>query len=1074
MTTYDRDGARQVENAVSLMLRIVNDFAANSIVPRRRIADIEKQIVNDRQRLNEIDNAISKIAQQHFDKVPGTNQSPFDLAKKLMAEQSTHQWFLDRPTKDISESGVDDILVDTAIKARKEVGENLIYIDTELPSSHSMPDEETVSGWRNDLRRAHNIESDLPYSLLTRRLLAKVGIARAKEIAEQAQKFAACWNRIAQIPWAFELLKRGISEDEHIASCKAQIETSANEFWANSETAKDFSLKAVFLPEQLPPADDLHHILSLLATGGNPFGLLAFRLKQYKPIFARVLINGKRAETGDDWKHVAKYLTLQAQMHETFARFRALTKVLEIPYVQAELTIASNAKIGSLFAQALDLPPALRGFLHELDSAIEDHKETEGVATAADNLLSFAASLELRISQSRLMAVRQKVKDLKKQIHADGSPLCEYFAEALAVIEQFNAESDEIFLVWDEALEKLKFVESQRDYLTTIANASLSLEHHGAPMLANWMTTRAASNFELSDSKWRNAWHWWSLYSRLTSIGGRQALKQLTRERLLVDERLRDSLAELVRERAFYELAKRMPGQAKSALKAFSDLIRRLGKGTGKKAAMQRRELRSAMLKCYDAVPCWIMPTWRVSEQLPSTFGSFDLVIMDEASQSDAKELPAIFRGKKVLIVGDDRQVSPTDAFIKHDDIERLRMNYLRDLPFPSHLLPGSSIYELARVMFPDKYVMLKEHFRCVEPIIRFSMQFYNEPLIPLRIPTAQERLDPPLVDILVKDGVRHPTRKINQREVEVVVQEIKRIVFDPICGRIGEPNSRPRSIGVVSLIGSEQARLIQSKLIEELGEQKFMEHKIICGDSATMQGNERDIVFLSMVAAPGSRIGAQTAEQYRRRFNVALSRAKDRMYLVRSIEERHLNPNDLKAKVIQHFRDPMPKEMSAVEHSIELCQSEFERGFFQRLNDLGYSVRSQVGSSGFSIDLVVEGANGRRLAVECDGDLYHGPERWAADMRRQRILERVGWTFWRVFGSNYELDREAVFDDLIQTLDTMGIKPGREIISSQIWTEHRVVTIGQPDIAQTDASNISDRGLNVGDRIILEYLGLI
>ena len=63
-------------------------------------------------------------------------------------------------------------------------------------------------------------------------------------------------------------------------------------------------------------------------------------------------------------------------------------------------------------------------------------------------------------------------------------------------------------------------------------------------------------------------------------------------------------------------------------------------------------------------------------------------------------------------------------------------------------------------------------------------------------------------------------------------------------------------------------------------------------------------------------------------------------------------------------------------------------------------SNRPLVGSLGYSIDLVVEGANGRLLAIECDGDLYHGPDRWADDMRRQRILERVGWIFWRVFGS--------------------------------------------------------------------------
>jgi hypothetical protein len=117
---------------------------------------------------------------------------------------------------------------------------------------------------------------------------------------------------------------------------------------------------------------------------------------------------------------------------------------------------------------------------------------------------------------------------------------------------------------------------------------------------------------------------------------------------------------------------------------------------------------------------------------------------------------------------------------------------------------------------------------------------------------------------------------------------------------------SRPRSIAVISLIGGFQAAYIQKLLLDRVGEAAIVRHRIICGDSATLQGNERDIVFLSMVADRRSR-HAQTAEQYAQRFNVALSRARDRMILVRSVELDHLNPKDLKARVIQHFRDPMP-----------------------------------------------------------------------------------------------------------------------------------------------------------------------
>jgi very-short-patch-repair endonuclease len=405
---------------------------------------------------------------------------------------------------------------------------------------------------------------------------------------------------------------------------------------------------------------------------------------------------------------------------------------------------------------------------------------------------------------------------------------------------------------------------------------------------------------------------------------------------------------------------------------------------------------------------------------------------------------------------------------------------------------PGASLYDLSRVMFPDKFVMLKEHFRCAEPIIRFSMQFYDEPLIPLRVPKGIERLDPPLVDILIEDGERRGKSKVNPPEAEVIVDEIERIINDPMLANFGGGDGRFRSIGVISMIGSEQAAFIQKRLMDRIGEAAMVRHRIVCGDSATLQGDERDIVFLSMIA-DRKRKQSQTATQYEQRFNVALSRARDRMILVRSVGENDLNPNDLKAKVIRHFKEPMPEVKRASAAVIELCQSGFERDLFTALVERGYRVTPQVGSEGFSIDMVVEGESGRRLAVECDGDLYHGPERWAHDMNRQRILERVGWTFWRCFGSNYSLDRDGALDDLFQTLDRMGIKPVGSASSESIFTEHRVTRakskantanddegVGTPESSgQTGPLEISipatrpdsSSQLSVGDRIVIRYL---
>jgi hypothetical protein len=144
----------------------------------------------------------------------------------------------------------------------------------------------------------------------------------------------------------------------------------------------------------------------------------------------------------------------------------------------------------------------------------------------------------------------------------------------------------------------------------------------------------------------------------------------------------------------------------------------------------------------------------------------------------------------------------------------------------------------------------------------------------------------------------------------------------------------------------------------------------------------------------------------------------------------------------------------------------------------------------GYRIDLVVEGGNGRRLAIECDGDKYHGPERWADDMRRQRILERVGWRFWRCWASSFTLDPDGCMLDLFATLERHGIEPGGAAHNQTTFTLHvtlqeqptshqkpgEFVDESRVETARKSASTarriLSDRDtIRVGDRVVIRHL---
>jgi very-short-patch-repair endonuclease/transcription elongation GreA/GreB family factor len=477
-----------------------------------------------------------------------------------------------------------------------------------------------------------------------------------------------------------------------------------------------------------------------------------------------------------------------------------------------------------------------------------------------------------------------------------------------------------------------------------------------------------------------------------------------------------------------------------AALAKFVVAVRRIGAGTGKSAAKHRRASREAALEAATAVPCWILPEWRVAEQLPSALGCFDLVIVDEASQSDITSLPVVLRGKQLLVVGDDKQVSPSAVGIEERVAIQLRETFLKGLPLQSFLDPATSLYDIASMTFPGTVIMLREHFRCVEPIIRFSSRFYGKALVPLRLPTALERLDPPLVDVYVPHGQK--VRDANNKEAEWIVGEIERITMDPAMST--------RSIGVISLIGDKQAKLIQDKLTRRLGTDVFVRNRIMCGNAATFQGQERDIMFLSMVACPDT-ARSQTTRTIEQRFNVAMSRARDRLYLVRSVKASELGERDLKLAVIKHFANPMGKAtLSQPINVLEVCESKFERDVGGRLLRLGYRVKPQVPVAGFRIDFVVEGPRDRRLAIELDGDKYHGPERWAEDLRRQRTLERLGWVFWRCWGSHWLADPEGCMHDLLATLQRHGVEPVSADVSPVEWTRH--ITVGA-DEGAPDAS---------------------
>jgi hypothetical protein len=271
--------------------------------------------------------------------------------------------------------------------------------------------------------------------------------------------------------------------------------------------------------------------------------------------------------------------------------------------------------------------------------------------------------------------------------------------------------------------------------LAIVRDYSKRIDKAGAGYLAGRVRSIPANSSGEDDvfpSTWRDAWNWSRMRAHLNSIEAREELVALSAKRRSLEEGLARFYKEMVAKAAWLATKGNATQRVLAALAGYATAIRRIGMGTGPNAIRYRRDAREAMLDAAGAVPCWIMSHARISESMPAEIGGFDLVIVDEASQSDLWALPAILRGKKILVVGDDKQVSPDAGFIAAQRIQELKNRFLTDQPYGTEMTPEKSLYDLAARVFAAEQVMLREHFRCVPSIIAYSNRvFYGNQIRP-------------------------------------------------------------------------------------------------------------------------------------------------------------------------------------------------------------------------------------------------------------------------------------------------------------------------------------------------------
>lgn len=409
-----------------------------------------------------------------------------------------------------------------------------------------------------------------------------------------------------------------------------------------------------------------------------------------------------------------------------------------------------------------------------------------------------------------------------------------------------------------------------------------------------------------------------------------------------------------------------------------------------RKKNLQNRLLEDEDFKpLLDAFPCWCVTTYAVSDSLPLKPGLFDVAIIDEASQCDiASCMPILFRCKKAVIVGDDKQL-PHLSFLEKSKEQSFLSQY--EIPDKYQLMwkfRTNSMFDLANY-YSTKPVLLDEHFRSYAPIIDFSnKEFYGN-----RIRIMSQCNNSDVLELVeVPEGKVDTDATRNMPEVEAVMLKLQEILQEDER----KQNPEPVTVGIISPFRG-QVELIKKALNQLYSDTVLRKHKIEVGTAHTFQGDERDIMMLSWAVANNSFNQSLTFLQIPNLFNVAITRARKKQIIFLSKDAKTL-PQGLLRDYIEFVQSYIEKNKIKNELNIDenIYKNAFEKEVAQTLREEGFIVKAGKTIAGLSSDLYVEDKSENSIIIECDG-VVDDFKTNKTQIKKQTLMERTGITVERV-----------------------------------------------------------------------------
>ena len=430
---------------------------------------------------------------------------------------------------------------------------------------------------------------------------------------------------------------------------------------------------------------------------------------------------------------------------------------------------------------------------------------------------------------------------------------------------------------------------------------------------------------------------------------------------------------------------------------------------TGSTAGARRRKrcildsIQSGFL--LKAFPVWACPSAHLTQFLHLEPALFDFVVIDEASLCDpATAIPALYRAKKAVIVGDEKQLKHRD---KIADAKLASIAERNNLPPESHIEFGykKSLYEIAESRAGINQVfMLDEHFRSLPGIIHFSNhKWYRSSLKYMRRSPADD--DKKHIEFVHIPGKRNQNDIVDE-EIQFSIKTVKEILTQ---------NSIPPSVGVITMT-EKQSDHAKACFIASLSYADVEKMKFKVGTPQSFQGDERDYIILCPGFDSDAHPMTLSHALDENRFNVAVTRAKNHMIVISCI------PTEDYPGLLREYYEYSLNGSFVDDSSIELCESGLEKQVYNSLRDKQFKIIPQYETCGYRIDFVIIDQYGQYVGVEVDGKQHfdHTGDYVPGDIERELRLRRAGWDIVRVSYLEWENDsgKKSFFDRLSNTLE--------------------------------------------------------